>query len=138
HAAHNGTDVACATPVFPAMVTSEDLALLAVPSVTTPASAFRIIASVSGLMLSRLSGTLGNSSTRPVARSITALTSLGRTGTPLLATVAVREAIWIGVTVTYPWPIEAEIVSPGNHCSLRTFCFQSVDGTIPSRSDGSS
>ncbi len=40
-------------------------------------------------------------------------------------------AIEIGVTLTWPWPIETEIVSPGYHFGSRVVFFHSVEGTSP-------
>ena len=70
--------------------------------------------------------------------SSTALTTCGVKRVPPLATVIIMTASEIGVTLTWPWPIETEIVSPGYHFGSRVVFFHSVDGTSPLTSFGRS
>ena len=60
------------------------------------------------------------------------------TRVPPLAIVEIMTAIEIGVTETWPWPIETEIVSPAYHFSPVRCRFHSVDGTMPATSLGRS
>jgi hypothetical protein len=55
-----------------------------------------------------------------------------------LAIVIIMTASDSGVVVTCPWPMATEIVSPGYHRSLWTFCFHSVDGMMLCTSFGRS
>ena len=57
---------------------------------------------------------------------------------PPLASVIIITASDSGVTLTCPWPIATEIVSPGYHCCLRTACFHSDEGMSPGSSFGRS
>ena len=62
----------------------------------------------------------------------------GVTRVPPLATVEIITASDAGVTDTWPWPIDTEIVSPAYHFSPVRFRFHSVDGTMLSCSFGRS
>jgi hypothetical protein len=55
-----------------------------------------------------------------------------------LASVAIITAIEIGVTDTWPWPIDTEIVSPAYHFSPVRRRFHSWDGMMPPSSFGRS
>ena len=57
---------------------------------------------------------------------------------PRKATVAINFNICTGVTFRLPWPIDTEIVSPGNHFCRNIFIFQSLLGTRPAFSLGRS
>ena len=67
----------------------------------------------------------------PPLPSSMARTRCGWWRVPPLATVIAITASEIGVTETWPWPIETEIVSPAYHFSLYFCRFHAVDGMMP-------
>ena len=70
--------------------------------------------------------------------SSTAFRKCGVTRVPPLAIVEMYTAIDTGVTDTWPWPIDTEIVSPAYHFSPVLAFFHSGDGTSPCTSFGRS
>ena len=58
--------------------------------------------------------------------------------TPPIASPPIARASCSGVTVSAPWPIETEIVSPANHFCRKLRSFHSGEGTVPAASFGRS
>src|SRR6185503_21283542 len=63
--------------------------------------------------------------------SSTAFSTCGVNRVPPFPTTIIITASEIGVTLTAPWPIDTEIVSPAYHFSFISRCFHSVEGTSP-------
>ena len=91
------------------------------------------------LLMSALVGGGVGTGVHPLPSS-TALSRCGVTRVPPLASVAMYTAIDTGVTDTWPWPMDTEIVSPAYHFSwfLVVALFHSGDGTSPCNSFGRS
>ena len=62
---------------------------------------------------------------------LSVLTRWGWTRRPPLPTAAASRAIWTAVTVTPPWPMETDTVSPGNHCTFWVRIFHAGLGMRP-------
>ena len=83
---------------------------------TTIHSPSRSAASVSGLNATASATAGAGTGFQPWPSSM-ALSTCGVTRVPPLATVEIITASDAGVTVTCPWPIDTEIVSPAYHFS---------------------